>query len=1062
MSGTTTTTTTSFPDVTLAEQQKPLTSSTPPESADTDFTDKDVVAAARVHNKANNKAISLSSAATAPAAAHSHSKDTVVFVKGTQPASATGTTGTSSSRGVHLSRAQAVLLVLLALLVLTIFVLLTAFVTRELCVKDSLLGGAGGGGGGDDPRMSVSPTAQRGSAAGGGNSSFFAVVTPLEEDGGSPDQHPFSGLRLPRSLFPMHYDLELRVNLKTFTFTGACNISVHVNTSTRHVVFHRNDLTLNESLVRVRSRPHHEWRVVQQHHVTASQFHVLEVDRELPMGLTVQLELGRFSGKIRDDLRGLYQSSYRTADGQVKHLVSSQLQSTDARRVFPCFDEPDFKATFAISIIHQRGYQAFSNMPVKRETTLDSTWSRKDYDTTPVMSTYILAFVVGEFRSRNATIVEKDGRRYSLKVWARPDAFPQTEHALEFGVQTYKFFTRYFGIPDCVPKSDHVAVPDFSGGAMENWGLVIYRESSLLFDPLVSSSSNKYMVSLIVAHEISHTWFGNMATMRWWDDLWLNEGFASSLMYIAMDDIYPQWNVFAIQVVEDIFPVMVKDALITSHPVSTEIRNPEEIQQYFDMISYNKGMAILRMLRHFIGPENFRKGLQSYVKKYKYKNADMNELWQTFTEAVEGKHLIGEIMEKWTRQMGYPMVTVQEAGSTFRLSQTRFLLHHNLTMLNTSHSPFGYKWVIPFTYVTEEHPHDYKMAWLDMGSTTIPKESNGWLLGNYEYQGFYRVMYDTYMWTKLSDQLQSDHTVFPEASRAGLIGDAFSFSRANLLDYDVTLNLTRYLKKEKSYVPWRAFLDSMEFLRGMVAAEGYVRLEQYLRNLVAPVFDTVVASAQGTLPERYLRRVILTIACEVGLEKAVTYAKSMFQNWMKFDDRPPADLSLAVYSVGVREGGVAEWEFVWNRSRSTTVASEKEMLMEALAHTRNPVLLSRYISFIFVPEKIKLQDVRMVMAYFSKSLLGRMVSLHFLQSHWDMMNQRFGQDGFVMREVIQEVTGFVNSDYELENLERLFREKPLKSASKAAENALELIRANIEWKKRNYDKISDWLQHNVT
>ncbi|KAL8600328.1 hypothetical protein ACOMHN_060946 [Nucella lapillus] len=631
--------------------------------------------------------------------------------------------------------------------------------------------------------------------------------------------------------------------------------------------------------------------------------------------------------------------------------------------------------------------------------------------------------------------------------------------------------------------ADHVAVPDFSAGAMENWGLVVYRESSLLFYPLVSSSANKYMVSLIVAHEISHTWFGNMATMRWWDDLWLNEGFASSLMYIAMDHIYPEWNVFAIQVVEDIFPVMVQDALLTSHPVSSEIRDPEDIQQYFDIISYNKGMAILRMLRHFIGPDNFRKGLQSYVRKYKYKNADMNELWQTFTEAVKGKHRIGQIMDRWTRQMGYPMVTVQDLGHSFRLSQTRFLLHDNDTKVNASHSPFGYKWIIPFTYVTEEHTHDYKMAWLNMSSTTIPKDSRGWLLGNYEYQGFYptipkdsrgwllgnyeyqgfyRVMYDIPMWTKLLQQLQKDHTVFPEASRAGLIGDAFSFSRANLLDYDVTLNLTQYLKKEKSYVPWRAFLDSMEFLRGMVAAEGYVRLERYLRNLVAPVFDAVVASAQGTLPERYLRRVILTIACEVGLEKAVTYAKSLFRNWMKFDNRPPADLSLAVYSVGVREGGVAEWEFVWNKSQSTTVASEKEMLMESLAQTHNPVLLSRYISFIFVPEKIKFQDVRMVMAYFSKTLLGRMVSLQFLQSHWDQMNQRFGEDGFLMREVIQEVTSFVNSEYELENLERLFHEKPLKSASKAAENALELMRANIEWKKLNDDKISNWLQHHGT
>nr|KAG5689090.1 hypothetical protein BaRGS_034747 [Batillaria attramentaria] len=363
---------------------------------------------------------------------------------------------------------------------------------------------------------------------------------------------------------------------------------------------------------------------------------------------------------------------------------------------------------------------------------------------------------------------------------------------------------------------------------MENWGLVIYRETALLYDPLVSSSSNKYMVTLIVAHEIAHTWFGNMATMRWWDDLWLNEGFASILMYIAMDHVYPS------------------------------------------------GMCL---------QANTACGTQLAGEP----------------RAVNGTFVIGRIMDTWTRQMGYPMVHVVDRGGYYELHQSRFLLHDNGTQYNASETPYG-----------------------------------------------------------------------------------------------------------------------------------------------------------------YLRRVILSIACDVGVTHAVETAKRLFKNWMEVGQSHPADLSLPVYSVGVREGGVEEWDFVWNKSQSTKVASERDMMMEALAQTQKSFLLWRYIQWIFDSDKIKMQDVRVVISYFTKTPLARMVSLQFLMSRWDEMNRRFGEDAFVMREVIQEVTTYVNTEFQLHQLERLFHEKPPKTASKATENALALIRANIDWMTQNYDKIDNWLQNNFT
>lgn len=274
--------------------------------------------------------------------------------------------------------------------------------------------------------------------------------------------------------------------------------------------------------------------------------------------------------------------------------------------------------------------------------------------------------------------------------------------------------------------------------------------------------------------------------------------------------------------------------------------------------------------------------------------------------------------------------------------------------------------------------------------------------------------------------------------------------------------MTTYLNNEELYVPWKAFLDSIEFIRGMLSKQGaYVLLQKYLHDLVAPVFDRVGTSTSGTLPEKYLRQIILTTACDVGVKKAVKYAKDLFTKWKDEGVPVPTLYSMVVYSVGVREGSVEEWDHVWNKSLTTNVAAEREMLLEALAYTQKPWLLWRYANWIFDSNKIKMQDVRLVVSYFAKSPLGRMIALHLLMNKWDKLNEQFGQDTFLLRETISEVTQFVNTEFELNQLATLFKDKPPQVARKEAENSLELIRANIKWMETNYDIISDWLRDHV-
>ncbi|XP_060074768.1 glutamyl aminopeptidase-like [Ylistrum balloti] len=881
------------------------------------------------------------------------------------------------------------------------------------------------------------------------------VMVPVRKE------RPWDKIRLPRDILPERYDIFLRIDLDNRTFKGNVNITVKTSAPKKVLLLHINILWIVKDSVKVRSLDGSKmYKIKLQFQVWKTQFWVIILEEELKLSGYYVIEIGTFKGTMYTDLRGLYLSSYESSTG-TRYLAATQLQSTDARKVFPCFDEPDMKATFKLTIQHEEGYTALSNMPVESEQYLSTEpgWLRVNFHETPIMSTYLLAIVVSDFVYKEAIL---DGN-YQLRIWSQPNKINQTLYALDIGIQLYDYFTNYFQITDVVPKADHVAVPDFSGGAMENWGLVIYRETALLFDPDVSSSENQLMVTLIIAHEIAHTWFGNMVTMRWWDDLWLNEGFASLLMYFAMDHVFPEWEVFTLHVVvKEVFPVMVRDALTTSHPVSTPILTPDDITQSFDAISYSKGMAVLRMLLGFVGWEEFRTGLQVYVTRYKFKNAVMEQLWQTFSEAVENKFVIGEIMDTWTRQMGYPVVTLRSDGDHYILDQDRFLLDGNSSMGDPS--PYEYKWHIPFTYVTEAEPdiNNRKIVWLNMDSARIPKGENQWILGNVDYIGFYRVNYELSMWRSLAEQLNEDHTVFAEANRAGLIGDAFNLARAKLLDYDVAFNMTTYLNKEERYVPWEAMLESIRFIKGMLSKQGaYILLRQYLHDLVAPVYDKVGTSPGGILPEKYLREVILTTACDVGVTKAIDYAKEKFRQWKEDGVQPPSHFSLTIYSVGVREGSVEEWDHVWNRSQVSNVAAERQMLMEALAQTQKPWLLWRYANWIFDETKIKRQDVRLVVSYFAKNPLGRMIALHLLMNKWEQLNEQFGADGFLLRETIAEVTQFVNTEFELDQLATLFSAKMPAVAFRETRNSLELIRGNIKWMKANYQTISDWLRLHV-
>uniref|UniRef100_A0A3Q2Z8F5 Endoplasmic reticulum aminopeptidase 1b n=1 Tax=Hippocampus comes TaxID=109280 RepID=A0A3Q2Z8F5_HIPCM len=432
---------------------------------------------------------------------------------------------------------------------------------------------------------------------------------------------PWLHMRLPQTVVPVHYDLTIHPNLTTLSFTGVVRIQLDVLEETKAIILHAKQLkTFNVKLKTsegLRSLEVIENSVYQQLALLSHEV--------IPKGRDYEVHM-EFAANLSDSFHGFYKSSYRTSSGELRTLASTQFEATFARTAFPCFDEPAFKANFTISIVREARHIAISNMPKIKTVALPGNVFEDHFATTVKMSTYLVAFIVSDFHSVSKTTQHG----VKISVYAVAEKINQTDFALDAAVKLLDFYDDYFNIPYPLPKQDLAAIPDFQSGAMENWGLTTYRESALLFHPEKSSVTDKVHIAKIIAHELAHQWFGNLVTMEWWNDLWLNEGFAKFMEFIAVNATYPQFQV------NDLFmgkcyTAMEVDSLRSSHPVSTAVENPTEIQEMFDRVSYDKGACLLNMLKDFLTPDVFEVGILRYLKRYSYKNTANSHLWESLT-----------------------------------------------------------------------------------------------------------------------------------------------------------------------------------------------------------------------------------------------------------------------------------------------------------------------------------------------------------------------------------------------------------------------------------------------
>ncbi|XP_040349594.1 aminopeptidase N [Herpailurus yagouaroundi] len=908
------------------------------------------------------------------------------------------------------------------------------------------------------------------------------VATTLDQS------KPWNVYRLPKTLIPDSYNVTLRPyltpnNKGLYVFTGTSIVRFTCKESTNIVIIHSKRLNYTNHqghMVALSGVGGFQPQpvIVRTELVELTEYLVVHLQEPLVAGRQYEMK-SEFQGELADDLAGFYRSEYME-NGVKKVLATTHMQATEARKSFPCFDEPAMKATFNITIIHPNNLVALSNMLPRGPSVPfgeDPTWKVTEFETTPIMSTYLLAYIVSEF----SYVETRAPSGVLIRIWARPSAINQGhgDYALKVTGPILDFFSQHYDTPYPLNKSDQIALPDFNAGAMENWGLVTYRESALLYDRQSSSSGNQERVVTVIAHELAHQWFGNLVTLEWWNDLWLNEGFASYVEYLGADFAEPTWNLKDLMVLNDVYHVMAVDALASSHPLSTpasEINTPAQISEVFDSISYSKGASVLRMLSNFLTEDLFKMGIASYLHTYKYGNTIYLNLWEHLQQVVDKQPTINlpdtvsAIMDRWILQMGFPVITVDtQTGS---ISQQHFLLDPQSVV--TRPSQFNYLWIVPISSVRNGSPQaHYWMPGVEKAQNDLFKTTaNDWVLLNLNVTGYYLVNYDNENWKKIQTQLQTDLSVIPVINRAQVIHDAFNLASAQKVPVTLALNNTLFLIRETEYMPWQAALSSLSYFKLMFdRSEVYGPMKRYLKKQVTPLFNHFERVTKNwtdhpqALMDQYSEINAVSTACSYGVPECEKLAATLFAEWKKNPQNNPIhpNLRSTVYCNAIAQGGEEEWNFVWEQFLKAELVNEADKLRGALACSNQVWILNRFLSYTLDPNFIRKQDVTSTLSSISSNVVGQTLAWDFVQSNWKKLFQDYGTGSFSFSNLIQAVTRRFSTEFELQQLEQFKKnnmDTGFGSATRALEQALEKTKANIKWVKENKDVVLRWFTEN--
>ena len=855
--------------------------------------------------------------------------------------------------------------------------------------------------------------------------------------------------RLSTDVQPLKYDITLVPDLTNFTFRGEQTVDVAIAAPTQSISVNATELDIAHVQLTLAGGA-----IVYPTDVQANEEAetvTFTFGEEIPAG-NAALNM-HFTGTLNDQLRGFYRSRYPGPDGQDRYLAATQFEATDARRAFPCWDDPAVKAVFQVTLVVPEELVAISNTPTEAETTLGDGTKAVRFGTSPTMSTYLLAFIVGDMSCVEAAAASGT----LIRVWTTRGKEAQGQFALENSVRLLDYYNDYFGIPYPLPKLDHIAVPDFAAGAMENWGAITYRETALLYDPANSAAAARQRILEVVSHEMAHMWFGDLVTMEWWDDLWLNESFASWMGDKAVDALYPEWTMWTQFVSHDTNSALSLDGLRNSHPIEARVANPAEIRELFDAISYSKGGSTLRMLEHYLSPEVFQKGLRRYLTENQYGNARTEDLWKAL-EATSGLPVTA-VMDSWVKQTGYPLLQadVDRSGNqlTVHLAQKRFLYDSLLE----EGTPDDTVWQVPVSTLQQAGAAPEAQLMTGRNTQIAHAEAGaarGWLKVNPGQTGFYRVNYAPEEWARLRAAVAGKQ--LSPTDRLGLQNDAYALARAGMASATTFLDLAEAYREEDDATVWGDLAFNLRGVEALLTDQPY--LEQF-RTFGRVLFEGAsrqvgweAAPDEGHL-DSLRRSIVLGQSGGYGDPAVIAEARARFSRYLADPTAVHPDLRGVVFGVTAQEGDSETFETLWGLERQVELQEEKMRFLGALSRFQDRGLLQEALERSMDPKEVRSQDTVLLVTAVAGNRYGRDLVWEFMKERWDELDRRYGKGGFAITRLVS-ITGSFTSLERAQEVDDFFKTHPAPSAARTIQQSLERIRLNHAWLQRNSDKLAQW------
>ena len=844
--------------------------------------------------------------------------------------------------------------------------------------------------------------------------------------------------RLPRHVVPKRYEVELEPDLGAATFTGRVVISAEATETTRRIVLNVAELEIRQVFVDGSPAP---FSVDEEN----ERLIIGSIDEISPGPIAIDVE---FTGTLNDKLRGFYRSTYRDDDG-IEHVIAcTQMQATDCRRAFPCFDEPDFKAVFSVTLIVESGIMAVSNGPEIDRRERDGKIAVSFADTMP-MSTYLVAFVVGRLEATPAI----DVGGVPLRIVHVPGKGHLTNFGLDVGASSLRWFTDYYGIPYADAKIDMIALPDFAAGAMENVGCITYRESLLLVDPATSTQVERELVADVVSHELAHMWFGDLVTMKWWNGIWLNEAFATFMEVAAVDAYRPDWERWTSFSLERSV-AFETDSLVATRSVEYEVRTPEDCEGMFDVLTYQKGGALLRMLEQYLGPQRFRDGVRRYLTTHSYGNTETSDLWDSIEQAVsvDGAEPVRGIMDSWIWQPGFPLVSASLVhdgeGQRVRLAQQRFLFDTEADVPHQS-------WLVPIHLRVGS---DEIRTLLRDEPVEVPIAPEGSVIVNAGGHGFYRVAYSPELLALIDrSTLAASSTI----ERYNLVDDAWNAVVAGRLTATDYLDFIGTFVDERELAVWQVMANGLRALGRLVDDVTYEAFRSHVRRLVAPALDDLgwdPVPGEDDLRGK-LRGLLVTLSAVNGADpSAIARCRELLDRSHDDPNSVHPELVAAATSVVAAHGDSAVYDDMLSRFLAADTPQEQLRYLYALAEFDSPDLLRRTCELALGPD-VKTQNAPFVLGRCIAHRKHGREAWEFVRRHWNEANERFPSNTIVR--MIDPVKLLNTADVEAD-VQSFFAEHPIPQAAKTLDQILERQRVNVALRRREETGLASHLTRSRT